>query len=292
MKARVMIGDINTDQMEETVDAIRKNGGQAESFHLDVSDENSVKAFADQIKDACGTIDILFNNAGVDQEGGKVHEYPVDLFDRIIAVDLRGTFLCSKYLIPLMLENGGSIINTSSMSGRAADLDRSGYNAAKGGITNLTKAMAIDYARDGIRVNSISPGTIETPLIDKLAGTKEQEMGETFREANKWITPLGRLGKPKEMATVALFLASDDSSYVTGEDITADGGIMAYTWPGKMLIDEKWKEETKKRGDTLSFVFQSNTTLYFFTSKNCKNSLASTSGGCAFLHRADTISAR
>ncbi|ARB39148.1 SDR family oxidoreductase [Bacillus subtilis] len=243
--ARVIIGDINKDQMEETVDAIRKNGGQAESFHLDVSDENSVKAFADQIKDACGTIDILFNNAGVDQEGGKVHEYPVDLFDRIIAVDLRGTFLCSKYLIPLMLEKGGSIINTSSMSGRAADLDRSGYNAAKGGITNLTKAMAIDYARNGIRVNSISPGTIETPLIDKLAGTKEQEMGEKFREANKWITPLGRLGQPKEMATVALFLASDDSSYVTGEDITADGGIMAYTWPGKMLIDEKWKKETK-----------------------------------------------
>ncbi|MBO3794092.1 SDR family oxidoreductase [Bacillus subtilis] len=217
--ARVMIGDINEDQMKETVEAIRQNGGQADAFHLDVSDENSVKAFADQIKEACGTIDILFNNAGVDQEGGKVHEYPVDLFDRIIAVDLRGTFLCSKYLIPLMLE--------------------------KGGITNLTKAMAIDYARDGIRVNSISPGTIETPLIDKLAGTKEQEMGEKFREANKWVTPLGRLGQPKEMATVALFLASDDSSYVTGEDITADGGIMAYTWPGKMLLDEKWKEETK-----------------------------------------------
>ncbi|MEG7336127.1 SDR family oxidoreductase [Bacillus sp. 0102A] len=239
--ARVIIGDINTDQIKETVEAIRQNGGQADAIHLDVSNENSVKAFADQMKETCGTIDILFNNAGVDQEGGKVHEYPVDLFDRIIAVDLRGTFLCSKYLIPLMLENGGSIINTSSMSGRAADLDRSGYNAAKGGITNLTRAMAIDYARDGIRVNSISPGTIETPLIDKLAGTKEQELGEKFRKANKWVTPLGRLGQPKEMATVALFLASDDSSYVTGEDITADGGIMAYTWPGKMLIDEKWK---------------------------------------------------
>lgn len=116
--ARVMIGDINEDQMKDTVEAIRQNGGQADAFHLDVSDENSVKAFADQIKEACGTIDILFNNAGVDQEGGKVHEYPVDLFDRIISVDLRGTFLCSKYLIPLMLEKGGSIINTSSMSGR------------------------------------------------------------------------------------------------------------------------------------------------------------------------------
>ncbi|WP_406589470.1 SDR family oxidoreductase [Bacillus atrophaeus] len=243
--AHVICADINEDQMKETAESIRKNGGQAEAFHLDVSDEDNVKSFAKQMKDTFGTIDILFNNAGVDQEGGKVHEYPVELFDRIIAVDLRGTFLCSKYLIPLMLEKGGSIINTSSMSGRAADLDRSGYNAAKGGITNFTKAMAIDYARNGIRVNSISPGTIETPLIDKLAGTKEQEMGEKFREANKWITPLGRLGKAKEMATVALFLASDDSSYVTGEDITADGGIMAYTWPGKMLIDEKWKEEAE-----------------------------------------------
>ncbi|ABS76013.1 SDR family oxidoreductase [Bacillus velezensis] len=243
--ARVICGDINESELNETVSAIRKNGGEAEAFHLDVSNEENVKSFADGIQQKYGTIDILFNNAGVDQEGGKVHEYPVDLFDRIIAVDLRGTFLCSKYLIPLMLEKGGSIINTSSMSGRAADLDRSGYNAAKGGITNLTRAMAIDYARSGIRVNSLSPGTIETPLIDKLAGTTEDEMGEAFREANKWITPLGRLGKPEEMAAVALFLASDDSSYVTGEDITADGGIMAYTWPGKMLIDKKWKEETE-----------------------------------------------
>ncbi|MDQ0857435.1 NAD(P)-dependent dehydrogenase (short-subunit alcohol dehydrogenase family) [Bacillus sp. V2I10] len=195
-------------------------------------------AFApDRIRD---TDDCTLHN-----QGGKVHEYPVELFDRIMAVDLRGTFLCSKFLIPLMLENGGSIINTSSMSGRAADLDRSGYNAAKGGITNFTRAMAIDYARNGIRVNSLSPGTIETPLIDTLAGRKEEEIGQKFRDANKWMTPLGRLGSPKEIATVALFLASDDSSYVTGEDITADGGIMAYTWPGKMLIEEKWKKETE-----------------------------------------------
>ncbi|MCM3597578.1 SDR family oxidoreductase [Metabacillus idriensis] len=243
--ATVICADIKEDQLHETVEAIRSIGGQAEAYYLDVAEEESVVSFAEKIKQAYGKIDILFNNAGVDQQGGKVHEYPVELFDRIMAVDLRGTFLCSKYLIPLMLENGGSIINTSSMSGRAADLDRSGYNAAKGGITNFTRAMAIDYARNGIRVNSLSPGTIETPLIDTLAGSKEEEMGQKFRDANKWITPLGRLGSPKEMATVALFLASDDSSYVTGEDITADGGIMAYTWPGKMLIEEKWKKETE-----------------------------------------------
>ncbi|WP_338778389.1 SDR family oxidoreductase [Metabacillus sp. FJAT-52054] len=244
--AKVICADINEAEMKKTVEKIKENGGQAEAAYLDVSSEDSVVDFAEKIKESYGTIDILFNNAGVDQQGGKVHEYPVELFDKIIAVDLRGTFLASKYLIPLMLDNGGSIINTSSMSGRAADLDRSGYNAAKGGITNFTRAMAIDYARDGIRVNSLSPGTIETPLIDTLVGGKDEDMGEKFREANKWITPMGRLGRPEEMATVALFLASDDSSYVTGEDITADGGIMAYTWPGKMLIeDEKWKKGTE-----------------------------------------------
>ncbi|KIL43423.1 short-chain dehydrogenase [Jeotgalibacillus alimentarius] len=244
--AVTVLADVNKDKLDQVVNEIKNNGGQAVAYEVDVSDENSVKAFADQIKEAYQTVDVLFNNAGVDQQGGKVHEYPIELFDRIIAVDLRGTFLMSKFIIPLMLDNGGSIINNGSMSGHAADLDRSGYNAAKGGIINFTKATAIDYARNGIRVNSISPGTIETPLVDELVGSKQEKMGEAFREANKWITPLGRLGDPREMATVALFLASDDSSYVTGEDIKADGGILAYTWPGKMLIEQdEWKKDTE-----------------------------------------------
>ncbi|MGR9047630.1 SDR family oxidoreductase [Halobacillus faecis] len=243
--AKVVCGDINVEEVQKTVDEVKSKGGKAEAVELDVSDVDSVQKFANYIKEHYGKVDILFNNAGVDQEGGKVHEYPVELFDQIIAVDLRGTFLTSKYILPLMLENGGSVINTSSMSGQAADLDRSGYNAAKGGITNFTRAMAIDYAREGIRVNSISPGTIETPLVQELAGTKQEEEGREFREANKWVTPMGRLGRPEEMANVALFLASDESSYVTGEDITADGGIMAYTWPGKMLMDKSWKENTE-----------------------------------------------
>jgi len=244
--ATVVCADVSLEKAQQTVEQITQQGGKAEAVHVDVSDVESVEQLAKHIKETYGTIDVLFNNAGIDEQGGKVHEYPIDLFDRIIAVDLRGTFLVSKFLIPLMLDNGGSIINTSSMSGRAADLNRSGYNAAKGGIANFTRAMAIDYARHGIRVNSLSPGTIETPLIDTLVGEKEKEQGKQFRDANAWITPLGRLGKPREMATVALFLASDDSSYVTGEDITADGGIMAYTWPGEMLIDSKWKDEAEK----------------------------------------------
>lgn len=244
--ATVVCADVSLEKAQQTVEQITQQGGKAEAVHVDVSDVESVEQLAKHVKETYGTIDVLFNNAGIDEQGGKVHEYPIDLFDRIIAVDLRGTFLVSKFLIPLMLDNGGSIINTSSMSGRAADLNRSGYNAAKGGIANFTRAMAIDYARHGIRVNSLSPGTIETPLIDTLVGEKEKEQGKQFRDANAWIAPLGRLGKPREMATVALFLASDDSSYVTGEDITADGGIMAYTWPGEMLIDSKWKDEAEK----------------------------------------------
>ncbi|TFD99791.1 SDR family oxidoreductase [Jeotgalibacillus salarius] len=244
--ATTVLADVNKDQVDQVVSEITENGGQAFAYKVDVSDEGSVQSFAEEMKEKYSTIDVLFNNAGVDQQGGKVHEYPIELFDRIVAVDLRGTFLMSKFIIPLMMEKGGSIINNGSMSGHAADLDRSGYNAAKGGIINFTKATAIDYARNGIRVNSVSPGTIETPLIDELVGSKKEEMGEQFRDANKWITPLGRLGKPREMATVALFLASDDSSYVTGEDIKADGGILAYTWPGKMLIEQdEWKKGTE-----------------------------------------------
>ncbi|MBA2175819.1 SDR family oxidoreductase [Halobacillus locisalis] len=243
--AMVVCADVDIDEVQNTANEIKENGGKAEAYELDVSDADQVEAFAQYVKDTYGTVDVLFNNAGVDQEGGKVHEYPIDLFDKILSVDLRGTFLVSKFLLPLMMDHGGSIINTTSMSGRAADLDRSGYNAAKGGVINFTKALAIDYGRYGIRANSIAPGTIETPLVDKLAGSKQEDSGQDFREAQKWVTPLGRLGAPEEMATVALFLASDESSFVTGEDILADGGLQAYTWPGKMLIDKSWKKDVE-----------------------------------------------
>lgn len=242
--ATVLCADKDEEQVKITVEEIREAGGEAEAYVLDVSKEESVAEFAKKVKQQYTTIDVLFNNAGIDREGGKVHEYPIELFDDIISVDLRGTFLMSKYLIPLMLEKGGSIINTSSMSGSAADLDRSGYNAAKGGVTNLTKAIAIDYGRQGIRANAIAPGTIETPLVTKLSGSENDESGKAFRDAQKWVTPMGRLGEPEEMATIALFLASKDSSFVTGEIITGDGGLMAYTWPGKMLFEKGWKETT------------------------------------------------
>ncbi|MFP7494686.1 SDR family oxidoreductase [Terribacillus saccharophilus] len=244
--ATVLVADIKKEDMTDLVNDITSGGGSAEAFEVDVTDDKNIQRFADHIKETYGKIDVLFNNAGIDQEGGKVHEYPVELFDSIQKTDLRGTFLMSKFLIPLMLENGkGAIVNNASMSGSFADLDRSGYNAAKGGIINFTKATAIDYGRQGIRANSVSPGTIETPLIDELAGSEEEDQGKEFRESNKWLAPLGRLGVPEEIAKTVLFLVSDDSSYITGQDLIVDGGLTAYTWPGKMVMDNSWKETTE-----------------------------------------------
>ena len=230
--AHVICADINLETADQVAKEIKENGGKATPLYIDVASEESVMKFAEECKRLFGKVDILFNNAGIDTAGGKLHEYEVDLWDKIMNVDLRGTFLVSKYIIPLMMPSGGAIVNCSSVSGIAADFNRSGYNAAKGGVSNLTRTMAIDYAREGIRVNAIAPGTIDTPLIEQILG---EEGGKKFRKAYEWVDPMGRLGKPEEVAKVVLFLASEDSSYVTGESITIDGGHMAYTWPGEML---------------------------------------------------------
>lgn len=239
--AQVLAVDIS-DKLAKTVEDINETGMQATAYNVDVSDDQQVENFADEIGRRYGHVDILFNNAGVDNAAGRIHEYPMDVYDKIMNVDMRGTFLMTKLILPLMMEQGGAIVNTASFSGQAADLNRSGYNAAKGAVINFTKSIAIEYGRDGIRANAIAPGTIETPLVDELTGTSEDEGGKTFRENQKWMTPLGRLGTPQEVAKLVAFLASDDSSFITGETIRIDGGVMAYTWPGEMLSDDYWKK--------------------------------------------------
>lgn len=241
--AHVILLDIS-EAIEEAAASLRDEGLNADAYVIDISEEAAVKNTVGEIEQRFGKVDILFNNAGVDNPAGRVHEFPVDAFDKIIGVDLRGTFLVTKYILPLMLNAGGSVINTASFSGLAADLNRSAYNAAKGGVINFTKSIAIEYGRENIRANAIAPGTIETPLVDNLVGDSEDESGKAFRDNQKWVTPLGRLGKPEEVGKLVLFLASDDSSFITGETITIDGGVMAYTWPGEMLSDERWKETT------------------------------------------------
>ncbi|PTI70175.1 SDR family oxidoreductase [Staphylococcus succinus] len=242
--AHVLVADIS-DKVHDIVKKINEAGQKASGYIVDISDEHAVERFAESVKADYGKIDILFNNAGVDNAAGRIHEYPVEVFDKIMGVDLRGTFLMTKFFIPMMMDQGGSIINTASFSGHAADLNRSGYNAAKGGVVNFTRSTAIEYGRENIRANAIAPGTIETPLVDKLTGTAEDEAGKVFRENQKWVTPLGRLGTPEEVGKLVAFLASDDSSFITGESITIDGGVMAYTWPGEMLSDKSWQQTIK-----------------------------------------------
>lgn len=242
--AHVLLLDVSKD-VEKTAQAIQDKGLKAEAFVVDISKEDEVKDTVKEIEQRFKKVDILFNNAGVDNPAGRIHEFPIEAFDKIIGVDLRGTFLMTKFILPLMMDQGGSIINTSSFSGLAADLNRSAYNTAKGGVINFTKSIAIEYGRDGIRANSIAPSTIETPLINKLVGDQEDTAGKEFRENQKWVTPLGRLGTPEEVGKLVAFLASDDASFITGETITVDGGVMAYTWPGEMLSDPTWKETTE-----------------------------------------------
>ena len=144
--AHVLAIDISA-SVHDTVKVINQGGNKASGYNVDVSDAHAVERLAQSIKEDYNHIDILCNNAGIDNAAGRIHEFPIDVFDRIMNVDLRGTFLMTKFFLPLMMSNGGSIINMASFSGNAADLNRSAYNAAKAGIINFTRSTAIEYGR-------------------------------------------------------------------------------------------------------------------------------------------------
>ncbi len=199
-------------------------GDQVFFVPTDVSDENSVKQLASYVKERFGTCDILFNNAGI-HLAGRLLETPPEDFDRIIGVDLRGVYLCCYYFLPMMLEKQfGTIINMSSVSGIFADYSMAAYNAAKGGVTNLTRAIAIDYADQGIRANAICPGAVQTEMLVY-----------TFRKipyaekVNREAYPTHTFASPEEIAEVALFLASRKVDFLNGTNIPVDGGITCHT---------------------------------------------------------------
>jgi NAD(P)-dependent dehydrogenase (short-subunit alcohol dehydrogenase family) len=205
-------------------DRAAKTAGKAIALACDVRDENSVERMVAAAAAELGRIDIVVNAAGV-AGGGAVHMLAAEEWDRIVDTNLKGTFLVCKHALSRMLEQGGgNVINIASIEGLEGTEGGSAYNASKGGVVLLTKNLAIDYGRKNIRVNCICPGFIDTPMTASVfSNAGMDEYLERFREAHQ----LGRVGKPEEIASAALFLASDDASFVSGHALVVDGGFTA-----------------------------------------------------------------
>ena len=222
--ASVVIAEIDAKSGESAMRDIRDAGGEAIFAPTDVSDESHVAAMVKKALDQYGQIDILCNNAAVllHSKEARAHELTNEAWDRTMAVNLRGYWLCSKYVIPAMLRQGrGSIIHVASPTGLFGFKRLTAYSASKGGVVGLMRAMAADYAPDKIRVNAIVPGTIDTPM--NAAEFSDPKRRQHFAD----IAPARRLGTPEDLAGIALFLASEDSSYCVGGIFTVDGGLTA-----------------------------------------------------------------
>jgi NAD(P)-dependent dehydrogenase (short-subunit alcohol dehydrogenase family) len=218
--AAVMVADAS-ERGAETADQIRAAGGNALFTRVDISQSDKVKRLVQRTIDELGDLHILFNGAGI-LSYGTVLETTEDAWNRVMNVNLTGTFLCSKAALAYMTEKGrGAIINVASTTGsHDACAHAAAYVTSKGGVTLLTRSMAIDYAKQGIRVNVICPGPTDTPMLRKALTPEELEaFARTF--------PMNRLGQPEEIAGAALFLASEDASFVTGAILHVDGGQTA-----------------------------------------------------------------
>ncbi|MBE9912513.1 glucose 1-dehydrogenase [Paenibacillus donghaensis] len=219
--AKVVVTDIQEDKVNAVVEEIHKNGGEAIGFRHDVTSENEWEHIVEETVKKWGKIDVLVNNAGISFPKSLLDTTAQD-WDKVMAINLTGGFFGLKHVIPVMQKNGGgSIINISSIAGLTGSNGAGPYTASKGAVRLLTKAVAIDYGKDNIRCNSIHPGYIETPMTEGLFA--DENMTNWFRSN----TPLPRLGKPENIAAGVLFLASDESSFITGSELAIDGGVSA-----------------------------------------------------------------
>ncbi len=226
--AAVIVADMRLRKAEEVAKQINEQGGHALAIEVDVSIAESVATLVDRTVAEYGQLDVMFNNAGT-LRPGTVIELDVDDWDLVMGVNVRSVYLGGKFAIPAMLNSGGgSIINTASISGLHGDGGAVAYAASKAAVINLTRAMSTDHAADGIRVNAICPGTIETPPVMRMMEDP------VALEINMRAHAIGRLGRPEEIASAALWLASDESSFVSGEAIVVDGGLRAQSPLGRL----------------------------------------------------------
>lgn len=221
--AKVVVADVAVDAGEETVELARAAGTDAIFVRADVSQRADVEALVNIAVQTFGGLHYAHNNAGIEGAQALLADYPEEVWDRVIDINLKGVWLCMKYEIQHMLRHGGgAIVNTSSVAGLAGSRGVSAYVASKHGIVGVTRAAALEYARNSIRINAVCPGTIHTAMIDRLTGGDKQVLAQ-FSEAE----PVGRMGTPEEVANAVIWLCSDDSSFVTGTTLAVDGGRLA-----------------------------------------------------------------
>jgi len=223
--AAVVIADLSGTRARAVTDEIKAAGGRAAYIKMDASDPEAIQATIKLAIDSYGRLDVLFNNAGMAQVS-LVHDTTLESWNRVMAVTLTSTFLGIKYAVPIMrAQGGGAIINTASISGMHGDYGMASYNAAKAGVINLTRAAALENAKHKIRINCVCPGGINTRVAEVLGGDRAEEFRRTMGASH----PVGRMGEPEEIANAVTFLASDESSFMTGAKIVVDGGVSAHT---------------------------------------------------------------
>jgi NAD(P)-dependent dehydrogenase (short-subunit alcohol dehydrogenase family) len=221
--ARVGVLDLTQEASQHVVDEIIAAGGQAIALGADISQEASVEAAVQRMRETFGPINVLVNNAAV-MPSGRLHETTIADFDRCLAVNLRGMFLMCRAVLPEMIEwRDGSIIHMASVTAILGLPGLAAYSATKGALVALARSMSTDYARLGIRVNAVSPGTIDSPMLHNFVA--EQSDPDYFRRAFDEMHPIGRVGTIDEVANVFVFLASDEASFVTGANYEVDGGL-------------------------------------------------------------------
>jgi NAD(P)-dependent dehydrogenase (short-subunit alcohol dehydrogenase family) len=221
--ASTVLADLDRDAGREVVEGIDAAGGEACFVKADVSKRGEVEAMVAQALERYGRLDCAFNNAGIEGDMASTVECTEDNWDRTLDINLKGVWLCMKYELPPMLQQGGgAIVNCSSVAGLVGFRNLPAYCASKAGVVELTKAAALEYADAGIRVDAICPGVIRTPMVERVvAGDPDLEAQYTA------LQPMGRMGEPEEIAESVLWLCSDGASFVTGHALVADGGLVA-----------------------------------------------------------------